>query len=72
MNTAYVTKGKLIDTRTIKLDEPIPLAGKAVKVVIEDDNTEKKSRKEMYGILKGKIKIADDFNAPLDCFADSH
>jgi Protein of unknown function (DUF2281) len=28
------------------------------------------SRKEMFGCLNGRISIADDFNAPLDDFAE--
>ena len=31
---------------------------------------QKKPLSEAYGILKGKIWIADDFNAPLDCFEE--
>ena len=33
-------------------------------------NSEKKSRAEMFGCLRGEYKIADDFDAPLDDFKE--
>lgn len=67
----YAVEGELIDHTIIKLKEPVPFNNGNIRVVIEQEKEKKKfSRKEMFGILKGKIKMSDDFNAPLDCFKE--
>lgn len=72
MQTSYILNGQLIDNTTIKLNEPVPLNIGEVKVVIEQETKTKtaKTRKELYGAWKGKIKFAPDFNEPLECFKD--
>lgn len=35
MTNAYVVTGTLTDARTVRLDEPLPIAGGKVRVVVE-------------------------------------
>ena len=70
MITAYVVDGELIDHITIKLKEPIPLENGDIKVVVEQIESKKKSREQLFGRWKGKITISPDFNEPLDCFKE--
>ncbi len=70
MQTAYIINGQLVDKTTIKLSEPVPFEDGAVKVVIEQQSAPGKTRKDLYGILKGSIIMSDDFDEPLDCFKE--
>lgn len=49
MKEAYIVTGRLTDDRTVVLDEPLPVAGKPVKVMIEVDP----------GVTPGKGSMAD-------------
>lgn len=68
MNTAYIVKGRIINHDTIKLAEPVPIDDDEVHVVIEPKD--KIVQKRIPGLLKGKIHIAPDFNAPLEDFKE--
>ncbi len=39
-------------------------------LVKKNQQQNKKNKKPVFGSLKGKIKISDDFDAPLDNFKD--
>ena len=39
-------------------------------ILTTNPKSAKKSRDEMFGALRGKYKIADDFDAPLDDFKE--
>jgi len=68
MQTAYIVKGRIINNTHIELSESIPLTDTEVTIIIE---TEKKyPKKRTPGLLKGKIKMMPDFNAPLDDFRE--
>ncbi|NPV00371.1 MAG: hypothetical protein HPY53_03210 [Brevinematales bacterium] len=70
MKTAFVLKGELSDHDTIKLKEPVPIEDGEINVIIEKTSIidVKNAGKSLYGALRGEIKMADDFNAPLECF----
>ena len=40
------------------------------EIVIDGSETIKQKRQKMYGTLKNKIKIANDFNETPDCFEE--
>ena len=59
----------------IVLDEPSPLAvGQPVSVVIVESNTAVEqrpaTRRQFAGFAKGMFEMSDDFNDPLDEFAE--
>lgn len=66
------------DGTAIVPDEPINLAvGQQVRVIVEapqeedqQDSGEKQPRSSLRGFFKGKIEISDDFDEPLDEFAE--
>ncbi|MBF0099875.1 MAG: hypothetical protein HQK77_03115 [Desulfobacterales bacterium] len=60
---------KLLDSETIRIPELKAIIGKQVEIIIlvEPQSTEDRYfAKRMPGSAKGKIKISDDFNEPLD------
>ena len=68
MEEAHIVVGnfidqKIIDQKTIRLSEAYPYAGKPVRLIIMPQESQPKKRKA--GLLKGKIKMAEDFHAPL-------
>ena len=58
MKTAYVVSGKLVNHKSIELRESLPLADGEIKLTVEKDGSHKKSRRELFGIWKGKIKMS--------------
>jgi len=70
MIAAYVVKGELIDQRTIKLSEPVPFENGEITVVVEAPERKKQSRRNLCGMMKGKISMRDDFNEPLEDFRE--
>ena len=60
------------DGKTIVLDEPATLAiGQVVTVLVEPAPVEDRpARKSMAGFAKGMFEMRDDFNEPLDDFAE--
>lgn len=68
MNTAYVVKGRIINSTHIELSESIPLTDTEVTVIIETGG--KKSKKRIPGLLKGKIRMKPDFDDPIDDFRE--
>ena len=61
------------DGKTIVLDEPATLvAGQKLKVVVEPALVEdiKPVRTSRFGFAKGMIEMSEDFNEPLDDFAE--
>ncbi len=57
-------EAKFIDRKTIQLAEEYPYKMKEVRLIIIPEKKLKGKRKA--GLLKGKIKLASDFNEPLD------
>jgi hypothetical protein len=47
MKEAYIVTGRLTDDRTVVLDEPLPAAGKLVKLVIEVEPGQTPARASM-------------------------
>jgi len=62
------------DGAAVVLDEPVSLAvGQQVQVVVETApaaETVKPARPSRFGFAKGMFEIRDDFNDPLDEFAE--
>ena len=62
------------DGNAVVLDEPATLeVGQAVRVIVENgsgDNSPQAPRKSLAGFAKGMIEMRDDFNDPLDEFAE--
>lgn len=59
------------DGSAIVLDEPATLKlGQHVRVVIEDAADRETPRPSLRGIAKGTFEMSDDFNEPLDEFAE--
>ncbi len=63
MEKAHIVVGNFIDRKTIRLSEAYPYADKPVRLIIMPQASPPKKRKA--GLLKGKIKMAEDFDAPL-------
>jgi len=70
MQTAYIVYGDIINHSTIKLKEPIPFEDQEIKIIVEVEQKKIKSRKDLYGKYKDKIKISSDFNNPLEDFQE--
>lgn len=64
MEEAHIATGDFVDPKTIRLSEAYPYSGKSVRLIIIPQDSAPKKRKA--GLLKGKIKMSDDFDAPLD------
>ena len=60
------------DTITLnhQLQEIIKLFGNDPEKVLSIINKPKRNMKDFRGVLKGKIRLTDDFNAPLDVLKD--
>ncbi|MCL2101088.1 MAG: DUF2281 domain-containing protein [Fibromonadales bacterium] len=65
-------------TKQITLDIPKDYIGATIEILLfpieELDNNfilAEETPKTGFGCLKGQIWMADDFNAPLDCFGDN-
>ncbi|GGB93442.1 MULTISPECIES: DUF2281 domain-containing protein [Dyadobacter] len=54
----------------VTLEEPLPVSfANVIVTVLEDETSEHKSvalPKRKFGIMKGSVKLPDDFNDPLD------
>lgn len=70
MNTAYSMHGTMIDSNTIRLDEPLPMDHGGVKVLIELDGKNSKGGLRKFGSARGEILMSSDFDAPLEDFKD--
>jgi hypothetical protein len=58
------------DGQKIVLDEPASLqAGQTLRIVI-DEQQATEIRKPQFGFAKGQISMRDDFDEPLDDFAE--
>jgi len=66
----YILKGKLINPQTIHLEEPFYAEFKKVKVIIEPEAEVKDDQAFVFGCLKGKITMSDDFNKPINDFKE--
>jgi hypothetical protein len=64
MENVHMMEGKFIDGKTIRLLEEYPFAMKEVRLIIIPETKVKGKRKA--GLLKGKIRMAEDFNSPLE------
>jgi hypothetical protein len=64
MENAYICNGMFLDSRTIRLLEEYPVSMKRIKLIIIPEKTSKPERKA--GLMKGKIKMAEDFDEPLE------
>lgn len=64
MEAAHVIKGTFLDPKTLRLAEAYPYSGETVQVIIIPQ--ESTPRKRKAGLLRGKIKMSEDFDAP--CF----
>lgn len=68
MNEAIVTTGHLEKPNIIKLDESLNVNYDEIRIVIEPISKKNNIRKA--GVLKGRIKIAPDFDEPLEEFKE--
>jgi len=68
MEQAYIYDGVFLDSRTIQLSEESRVSDKEVRLVIIPKKTFGPKRKA--GLLKGKIRIHKDFDAPLEELRD--
>jgi Protein of unknown function (DUF2281) len=68
-----------INSLLLQLPEPLQvealhyieyLTSRRVGAVSQIENHHENQRRNGFGILKGKVTIADDFDAPLEEFAD--
>ncbi len=65
------------DGKAVVLDEPVSLAvGQQVRIIVDSsesadaNRTPPAPRKSLAGFAKGMFKMRDDFNDPLDEFAE--
>jgi len=59
------------DGKVFVPDEPVHLSrGQAVRVIVESPSPDTVVRKPLAGFAKGMIWMSDDFNNPLDDFAE--
>ncbi len=64
MENVYICNAMFLDNRTIQLFEEYPVSDKKIQLIILPRNTSKTKRKA--GLLKGKIRMAEDFDEPLE------
>ncbi len=64
MENAYIPDAEFIDRKTIQLSEEYPFKERKVRLILLPEKTFKRKRKA--GLLKGKIRMAEDFNEPLE------
>jgi hypothetical protein len=64
MEQAYIYDGVFLDSRTIQLSEESRVSDKEIRLVIIPKKTSGPKRKA--GLLKGKIRIHEDFDTPLE------
>jgi len=64
MDQAYIYDGVFLDSKTIQLSEESRISDKEVRLVIIPKKTSGPKRKA--GLLKGKIRIHEDFDTPLE------
>ena len=61
------------DGKVFVPDEPVDLpVGHSVRIVVEAEAPTREqapSRKNLFGSCRGMFRVAEDFDAPLDCFA---
>jgi len=69
MNTAYIVTGNIKNRDTIKLDEPVPFDDGEIRIVIERQQGLKRPDRKP-GSWKDRIRVADDFDSPLEDFKD--
>jgi hypothetical protein len=69
MEKAIVTKGHLISTRNIELEEDIPFNDETYEIILKPIS-QKSNNKRKAGTLKGLIHIKDDFDEPLEDFQE--
>ncbi len=62
------------DGKVFVPDQPVDLpVGRSVRILVEGDVTVPRSapsRASLFGACRGMFQIADDFDAPLDAFAE--
>ncbi|MGE0084196.1 MAG: DUF2281 domain-containing protein [Desulfococcaceae bacterium] len=64
MENVYICDATFIDSKTILLSEEYPVSGKEIQLIIIPKGIPKQKRKA--GLLKGMIKMSEDFNEPLE------
>jgi len=60
MENAYMADAEFIDRKTIRLTEEYPFKIREIRLIIIPEKILPKKRKA--GILKGKIRMSEDFN----------
>lgn len=64
MENVYICDAIFLDGKMIQLYEECPVSEKEIQLIIIPKKTSKPERKA--GLLKGKIRMSEDFNEPLD------
>jgi len=64
MEHVYIYDAIFLDNKTIRLSEESSVSEKEVQLIIIPKKTSKPKRKA--GLLKGKIRMAENFNDPLE------
>jgi hypothetical protein len=60
-----------VTSRVVEIPELDPFIGKSVEIIVlEDSEPPKPKQISKAGSAKGQIWMSDDFDAPLDDFAD--
>jgi hypothetical protein len=62
MENVYICDAKFLDGRTIQLSENFPVSLREIQLVI----IPKKKSGRKAGLLKGKIRMSEDFSEPLE------
>jgi hypothetical protein len=70
MQTTYIVEAEMIDNQTIHLKKPLDIKDRNIIITIQKETNKSNKNFLKFGCLKDKIKISDDFNAPLDDFKD--
>jgi hypothetical protein len=60
----YIYDAIFLDNKTIRLSEESSVSEKEVQLIMIPKKTSKQKRKA--GLLKGKIRMSDNFNDPLE------
>ncbi len=64
MEHAYVCDAIFLDDRTIRLFEESPLPEREIQLIIIPKRTSKPKRRA--GLMKGGIRMSEDFDEPLE------
>ncbi len=66
MENAYVLDAEFLDGKTIRLSEECPFEDRRIRLIVIPGRKEASGEIRKAGLLKGKIRMSEDFGEPLE------